>query len=137
VSGTVSGAAGTQQIAAVFKLPDGRIVAYRSYLRRLAELAGTRSRVILFGRTPGRRPHALRSRLPRDRARGRRIDAGFDSGCATGPGRSGRGERLGVRHCDQMGNSPEECMRKYVHTRSEDARYRMRRAVAEAARQAS
>lgn len=38
---------------------------------------------------------------------------------------------------DQMGNSPEECMRTYVHTRSEDARDRVRRAVAEAARQAS
>jgi hypothetical protein len=36
-----------------------------------------------------------------------------------------------------MGNSPEECMRTYVHTRSEDARDRVRRAVAEAARQAS
>jgi hypothetical protein len=49
-------ATGAKQIAAVFKLRDGRIVAYRSYLRRLAEAAGARSRVILFGRTPATAP---------------------------------------------------------------------------------
>jgi|Tabmets5t2r1_1033131.scaffolds.fasta_scaffold143159_2 uncharacterized protein len=34
VSGALSGATGTQQIAAIFELRDGRITAYRSYLRR-------------------------------------------------------------------------------------------------------
>jgi hypothetical protein len=38
---------------------------------------------------------------------------------------------------DEMGNSPEECMRRYIHTHSEGARDRVRRAVAEAARRAS
>jgi hypothetical protein len=38
---------------------------------------------------------------------------------------------------DQMGNSHEEAMRTYIHTRSDDASDRSRRAVAEAARQAS
>jgi hypothetical protein len=36
-----------------------------------------------------------------------------------------------------MGNSAEECMRTYVHTRYEEARDRVRRAVAEAARKVS
>jgi hypothetical protein len=31
-----------------------------------------------------------------------------------------------------MGNSPEECLRTYVHTRSEDARDRVRKAMLEA-----
>jgi ketosteroid isomerase-like protein len=56
VRGAVSGATGTQPIAAVFRLRAGRIVPYRSYLRRLPEVAGARSRVILFGRTPATGP---------------------------------------------------------------------------------
>jgi hypothetical protein len=38
---------------------------------------------------------------------------------------------------DQMGNSREDCMRTYDHTRSEDARARVRRVMAAAARKAS
>jgi hypothetical protein len=47
------------------------------------------------------------------------------------------GSASGFDIADQMGNSPEECMRTYVHTRSEEARDRLRRAGAEAARNAS
>jgi hypothetical protein len=61
----------------------------------------------------------------------------FRPGRDPASGRSAAARASGFDIADQMGNSPEECTRTYVHARSEDARDRVRRAVAEAARKAS
>jgi hypothetical protein len=122
----------------VFSCAKGRIVAYRSYLGRLAELAGARSRVTLFGSHAGHAAHAC-SDLDflviepevAESPRGSILAAPLVRVDLAAPSASA------FDIADRMGDSPEECMRKYVHTRSEDARYRMRRAVAEAARQVS
>jgi hypothetical protein len=101
-------------------------------------VAGARSRAILFGLTPVTAP-------PRAGELDFRV---IESEVA-----ESRRARLWLRHwsgstlaaasvsafdiADQMGNSPQEGMETYVHTRSEEARDRVRRAVAEAARKAS
>jgi predicted nucleotidyltransferase len=102
-------------------------------------VAGARSPVILFGSHAGDAAHprsdvdflVIESRAPNRREVGLRRAARLVRSTLAA---------VGVSVFDiagQIGNSPEECMRTYVHPRSEDARYRVRRAVAEAARQVS